>query len=123
MIDNRGTCSKQIIVEKIIQYFGRPWKVACDEKCSKAWGINNRPSEKISDNPDDFVWLSDDELGEAPIDPGTYEGGQAKPTNKSEIPNKWCVRECERCVRLGPDQLSHPIELKDFTGRIYNIYR
>jgi len=64
-------------VIKIIQYLGQPCKVACDEKCTKAWGINRRPFELVSEAPWDIVWLSDNELGDAPDDPGTYEGGQA----------------------------------------------
>ena len=49
-------------MEKIIQYFDQPCKVACDEKCEKAWGINNRPRVQLSDDPDDYAFLSDDEL-------------------------------------------------------------
>ncbi len=30
-------------MEKIITFAGQPAKVGCDEKCNKAWGINNRP--------------------------------------------------------------------------------
>lgn len=135
-------------MEKIITYFGQRAKIACDEKCNKAWGINNRPrvypqisKDKIfglnddvhppelyieggnlPDNfdLDDYVYCSDDELGDAPVDPGTYEGGEAKPTNKSEIPNKWCVRECERCVMSEVGQSHKPLQLTDFSKRKYN---
>jgi hypothetical protein len=65
--------------------------VSCDEKCNKAWGINGRPS-----NPDG-TYLKDEELGDAPVNPETYEGDDAKPTSKEQMGNKWCVRECERC--------------------------
>lgn len=123
-------------MEKDIIYFGEKTKVACDEKCNKAWGFMNRPRvyPKISDSkifgldgdtiyPDDydddeFIFCSDDELGEAPIDPETYEGGDAKPTNKSEIGNKWCVRECERCVMSNFGKYDEPLVLKDFSKRI-----
>ena len=86
-------------MEKIITYFGQKVKVACDEKCNKAWGINCRPFVQLNDDKDDILWLADNELGEAPEDPGSYEAGHAKPTCKNEIPNKWCVRECERIQR------------------------
>ena len=97
-------------MEKIITYCGQTAKVACDEKCNKAWG-NKRPRVFLDINeteiftsfdpdidgvdPDNFAYCSDDELGDAPINPGTYEGFEdaAKPSNKEEIGNKWCVRE------------------------------
>lgn len=107
-------------MEKIITYFGQDVKVARDEKCNKAWGICNRPKIQLSDGEDDIVYLSDDELEIAPIDPGTYEGGQAKPTLKTEIPNKWCVRECERCSMSKHGESHLPVELKDWTKRGYN---
>lgn len=81
---------------KDVLYFGKPVTVGCDEQCHKAWGINNRPKRQLSDDPDDYVFLADHELGFAPADPGTYEGECAKPREKSERMNKWCVRECER---------------------------
>ena len=110
-------------MEKIITYFGQKAKVKCDEKCNKAWGANTRKKQQLSKDEDDWAYLSDDELEKAPIDPRTYEGGQAKPTNKENIPNKWCVRECERCVMSTPNEFDKPLLLKDFTNRIYNIPR
>lgn len=108
-------------MEKIITYFGQDMKVGCDEKCNKAWGINERPKIEFDVNDeDDTAFLSDGELGDAPIDPGTYEGGHAKPTDKSQIPNKWCVRECERCARSSPSKSHLPLELTDFSKRVYN---
>ena len=35
---------------KQITYMGALAVVGCDGKCSKAWGINNRPSEQLSDD-------------------------------------------------------------------------
>jgi len=67
-------------MKKEITWFGRKVILACDEKCNKAWGINCRP-----ENPANY--LSDDELEEAPIDPGTYEGGHAKPCPGEEKGN------------------------------------
>ena len=110
-------------METIIQYFDQPCKVVCDEKCNKAWGINNRPHQTLSEDPDDIVWLSDSELGEAPTDPGTYEGGCAKPTNPAQIPNKWCVRECERCAMSKPGEPDKALAPRDWTRRVYNIAR
>ena len=108
-------------MEKIIQYFGEAAKVACDEKCNKAWGINNRPQNQLSDDPDDYEYLSDDELPEAPVHPGTWEGNDKKPVNKADIPNRWCIRECERCSMSNPGQYDKPLKLKDFSIRRKNI--
>lgn len=108
-------------MEKQITYFGQPAKVACDEKCNKAWGISSRPKHSLSNNPDNWEWLSDQELGEAPKDPGTREGFDMKPVNKEGIPNKWCVRECERCVISDYGKPNQQLELPDFSKRIKNI--
>jgi hypothetical protein len=104
-----------------ITYFGKPAHVACDENCTKAWGIHNRPKVQLSENPEDYEWLADDELPDAPEDPGTYEGGHAKPASALDFPNRWCVRECERC-RITPAGQPHTeIVLPDFSKRIRNI--
>jgi hypothetical protein len=108
-------------MEKIITFCFQKAKVRCDEKCNKAFGISSRPFIKLSDNVDDIVRLSDDEVGEAPIDPGTYEGGDAKPIPKDKIPNKWCVRECERCSMSQPEKYNEPLNLKDWSKRVYNF--
>ncbi len=133
-------------MEKDITYFGQKAKVACDEKCNKAWGMNNRPRiyPEISDTEifglngksvypsykkypedsyevDNYAYCSDDELGDAPKDPGTYEGGCGKPRDKSEIGNKWCVRQCERCVMSDLGKFDEPLKLRDFSKRKYNI--
>lgn len=78
-----------------IVYFGRRETVSCDGRCEKAWGINSRPRVQLSDDPDDYVFVGDGELGDAPDDPGTSEGFHKKP-NRPTTHNKWCVRECER---------------------------
>jgi len=110
-------------MEKIITYFNQPAKVNCDENCKKAWGGSNRPRVNLSDDEDDWCYLSDDELGEAPSDPGTYEGGEGKPAHKNEVPNKWCVRECERCNISNPGKSHLPLKVRDFSQRFYNIPR
>jgi hypothetical protein len=100
------------------KYFGAAMICVCDAKCHKAWGMNNRPKAMLSDNEDDYEYLADSELGEAPIDPGTYEGSEAKPTAPDERLNKWCWRECERSVMVEPNE---EFELPDFTERRRNI--
>lgn len=86
-----------------ITFCGQAVRVACDERCHKAWGQENRPSEIGEDG--NLCWLADHELGLAPVDPGTAEGGDRKPVDRKGIPNKWCVRQCERCTmtRLGSE--------------------
>lgn len=106
---------------KLIMYFEQPAKVNCDRQCIKAWGISNRPRVQLSGDEDDYAYLADGELGEAPADPGTYEGRDAKPASPAEFPNKWCVRECERCVMSKPGQFQGPVELRDFSKRLYNL--
>jgi hypothetical protein len=108
-------------MEKLITYAGQPAKVRCDEKCNKAWGGNSRPKNQLSDDEDDWEYLSDSELGEAPTDPGTYEGSDAKPTNDAEKMNRWCVRECERCRMSKPGEWDRPLELRDLNKRFANI--
>jgi hypothetical protein len=107
------------MLTKEIIFFGQPAVVACDERCNKAWGVNQRPKVELSKDPDDYASLADDELPEAPADPGTYEGGHGKPTRPGERMNKWCVRECERCVFLKPGE---PILLPDYSRRRYNFH-
>lgn len=108
------------INEAVIQYCGTPMKVACDRNCKKAWGINNRPTVPLSDDEDDFAWKADSELGNAPKDPGTYEGGHAKPLSPNEFPNKWCVRECERCAHSKMGRENRALELPSFEQRVFN---
>lgn len=107
--------------EAVITYFSQPARVACDRLCSKAWGVNSRPRVQMGDDADDYAILADDELGEAPADPGTYEGGHAKPTSPDQFPNKWCVRECERCAISAPGQHELPLKLPDFGRRKLNM--
>lgn len=112
------------MISKDIIYFGQKAKITCDEKCEKAWGINSRPKVQLDEkNEDDYAYLSDNELGIAPVNPGTYESGHAKPVNEEERMNKWCCRECERCYMSKPNQFDKPIVLKDFSKRVYNIPR
>lgn len=111
------------MIKKEIIYCGQKAILACDGKCEKAWGINNRPKIQLSKDDDDYCFLADDELGTAPIDPGTYEDDQAKPTNKNNRLNKWCCRECERCYTSNPDECNKSVVLTNFSERVYNIPR
>lgn len=109
-------------LERQIRWFNRTCLLICDGRCDKAWGVNHRPRIYFDpEEPDDCAWLADGELGEAPVDPGTYEGGQAKPTRPEERLNQWCARECERSeileVEEWPDLHEH---LPDFSVRRYN---
>jgi hypothetical protein len=109
--------------QSFILYFGQPAKVACDGNCKKAWGINQRARISLSGNEDDYAYLADDELGEAPEDPGTYEGGYGKPSSADYFPNKWCVRECERCSMSKPGEHDKPLAVEDFSKRVFNLPR
>ena len=109
--------------EAIITYFGLDAKVACDLKCEKAWGLNSRPYKQLSEDEDDKMWYADDELGIAPIDPETYEGSDAKPLSPKDFPNKWCVRECERCEMSKPYEHHKPLQLENWSKRVYNMKR
>jgi hypothetical protein len=107
------------MIEKEINWFGRKCILACDAQCQKAWGINRRPKRCLSDDPDDYAFLADAELGTAPVDPGTYEGEHAKPRSDGERLNKWCARECERSRIV---ERGETIRLPDFARRrVYNI--
>lgn len=114
------------MIQKEIIYFGQKAIIACDEKCNKAWGINNRPKIQLDENnEDDYIWLADNELDNAPDDPGTYEGFEmcGKPQSKEDRLNKWCCRECERNFISKPGEYNKPIVLNDFDKRVYNISR
>ena len=103
------------MLQKEIKWFRDQCIFACDGKCHKAWGINNRPKRQLSEDEDDYEYLSDNELGEAPENPGTYEGGQGK--NPKSL-NKWCARECERSKIFDMDE---QIALKNFENPVKNI--
>lgn len=105
------------MIAKFIIYFDQPRILACDGKCTKAWGIGNRPEVQLSEDPEDTEYLSDGELGIAPDDPSTYEGGHAKPQNLDGRLNKWCCRECERSVMVRPGR---DFVLPDFNQRVRN---
>lgn len=109
------------MAKEIITYFSKQVQVACDELCSKAWGINSRPSVQLSDDDDDYEFLADGELPQAPADPGTYEGGFGKPVSVDYFPNKWCVRECERCIMRDIEYQDAPIAFPDYSRRIKNM--
>jgi hypothetical protein len=106
----------------VIQFCDQPMAVACDRLCIKAWGNNNRPRVQLSADEDDYALLADGELGDAPARPNTIECTDRKPLTPDDFPNKWCVRECERCACTGPGQDGRGmVNLPDFSERVYNI--
>ncbi len=126
-----------MMLKKDIIYFGIPFILFCDEKCDKAWGMNLREKNQLSDDDDDYEYLADGELGEAPDDPGSYEGGHAKPSMEEGVSvfdnpnsdrgklNKWCCRECERSVMIEVVKINDDTDfeslLPDFSKRISNM--
>jgi hypothetical protein len=109
------------MIHKLIQYIDQPLRLACDGQCSKAWGINLRPKNALSDDPDNYEFLADSELEIAPIDPGTYEGNDAKPCTDDQRLNKWCARECERSTMVPEDWPLAEIALPGYSQRRKNI--
>jgi len=85
---------------KLITAYGKRMRLMCDGRCDKAWGINERPRKMLSDDQGDYVFIADQDLGDAPADPGTTEGFQGKPSATPLLDaaqmNKWCFRQCER---------------------------
>jgi hypothetical protein len=109
------------MIAKQVLYFRHELVLVCDARCDKAWGINGRPRVQLSaTDEDDYAFLADGELGEAPVDSGTAEGSHRKPRTPEERLNKWCCRECERSRMVKPGE---DFELPDFTGRVSNIPR
>ena len=111
-------------LSRAITYCGRDAVLACDGKCSKAWGINGgRP--KISfdpKDPDDYAYLPDQDVGEAPDQSDIGEGGHGKPRHPEDRLNKWCARECERSSILSGDDMASPADhLPDFSNLHYNM--
>lgn len=112
---------KKKINEVIILFCGQKARVKCDRKCNKAWGINTRPKKQLSIDEDDYCFLSDNELKNAPTDPGTYEFNDCKPQSPNDFPNKWCVRECERCSMSRPGKITEELPVIDYEKRFYNM--
>src|SRR5258705_8981258 len=103
-----------MIYQKQILWFDRHVTLACDGMCGKAGGISSRPKVEFDANePDDYAFLADGELGDAPDQPGTWEGGHGKPWGPDHM-NKWCARECERS---GIFERGEPINLADYSVR------
>ena len=107
------------MIKKEIIYFGQKSILGCDNKCHKAWGLNNRPKIVDENNIHNVIWLSDNQIEEdAPINPGTIEGWDSKPTCDEEKLNKWCARECERSKIV---KINEKLILTDWSKRLYNI--
>ncbi|MBP1309209.1 hypothetical protein JOD82_002229 [Paenibacillus sp. 1182] len=109
------------MITKEVTAFGMKVMIGCDAKCDRAFGINGRPKEQLSDDPDDYAFLSDDKAGVAPESGKTKivsEGGDMKPVKPEERLNRWCCRECERC-EMGA--IGEEIWLKDWSKPVYNM--
>lgn len=95
------------MIQRQIRFFGEDVVLACDGRCDKAWGINGRAEVLLSDKDDDHIYVPDSALGTAG-QPGTWEGGDGRPSDvplrDSERMNKWCARECERSGIFGPKE-------------------
>ena len=126
---------------KHVKMYGLSMVLSCDGKCHKAWGINQRPmvfymeegqpprelrqGEKPRDY-EDFAWKADNELGDAPADLGSYEGGDGKPAvremtqGNAALMNRWCARECERHV-LDEEGVTPQVPPRDFSKRVPNF--
>lgn len=112
----------KVFIKKIL-FFGNECLLICDGKCHKAFGLNNRPRINYDkDNPDDYAFLPDKGVDEAPDDPGTYEGGHSKPPNPDYM-NKWCARACERGRIVNIPQRNRIVsfDLPTFNKLRYNI--
>ena len=107
------------MIIKCIKAFGEIMAIGCDGQCNKAWGISCRPKILLSDDEDDYEYLSDGELEEASMVSHTSEGGHMKPMLENDRLNKWCFRQCERLAMA--DLHSDIIKLPNFTSRISNI--
>lgn len=106
-----------LMFSKEITMFGKRVVVACDGRCNKAWGISSRPKVEFdTQEPDDVAWLADDELGDAPANPRSYEGRDGKPDGPQSM-NKWCYRQCERSKIADLDET---FSLPDFSKRVFN---
>jgi hypothetical protein len=70
---------------------------------------------------DDYAYLADHELGEAPESPGTWEGTDGKPDAddpSAEKLNRWCARQCERSDRFASGE---QIIVPSFLERSFNM--
>lgn len=108
---------------------------ACDSKCGRAWGICDRPSKRLSDNPDDVFFIGDDELMFVPSETSTItvDDEEQLDTRVLIAHNKWCIRHCERLVyaesddRLGPGDVEEILTARfiqkklDLKTGYYNI--
>lgn len=127
------------VLDKKIVYFGRQTHTGCDAKCHKAWGTQQRPCVYLDAegkvirvwlggrgkydlpegaDPDNHAYVPDDLLGNAPEEPGTWEGSDGK---EPESLNKWCVRQCERNEIGDYDDPMGPLKLRDFSDWRFNM--
>jgi hypothetical protein len=119
------------IYATVINVFDAKRLLVCDGKCNKAFGINARPkhyNKTEEEDPDDYAFLADWEVGEALPESGTTEGGHNKPVEKKH--HKWCYRQCERStcsvsIPCNADTVGSAIgiEIRTFETRLENKNR
>ena len=109
------------VYARSITYRGTPALLACDGRCSHAWGRFRPRTYQNPQDPDDYIAASDDEAGPCPLRGMELdaEGGDLKPSDPGDM-NKWCARSCERsvvCPIIGTAAL---IELADWSRPFAN---
>jgi hypothetical protein len=70
---------RPIVLKTNITFAGQALTAICDFKCERACGKHARPTAKLSSGDAHYAFFSDGELGAAPDEPGTEEGGCRKP--------------------------------------------
>ena len=117
---------------KRVAFCGADVLIACDGKCSHAWGPR-RPKQQLSPDPEgvtvwapDVVWASDDEAGPCPLQGMDLdsEGGDLKPDSPA-LMNKWCARACERktLCDLPPQGGQMVVSVPDWSRPRFNVRR
>lgn len=88
---------------------------ACDGNCDLAWGIFDRPTKKLSDNPDDVFYIGDEELmfKIAPDSNIIVDGEEQIHSSFLIAHNKWCIKQCERLVYAESDDRLGPGDVED----------
>lgn len=108
---------------KPVLYVGAPVLIACDGRCSHAWGRRRPRTELDPDEPDDYVAASDDDAGPCPLTGMELDadGGDTKPDSPADM-NRWCARSCERSVLVNTSMgVVTSIDLPDWSRQRFNM--
>lgn len=117
----RDTITGKLKYVRLIKSFSQWVWIGCDGNCSKAFGISERPRVFLSDDPDDFCYLPDQEIDQIVPD-FQWQSELDNPTRWPIHPKlcKWCVRECERSTET--DWYSpHKLFVWDFSKPFCNM--